>query len=251
MSGYNEFAYYYDKLTGNISYPQTAAYYDALIREHGGRVLQGGILLDLACGTGSLSEELCIIGYDVIGVDGSTDMLSVAMQKKAKSGSDIVYLCQDMRELDLYGTVDVTVCALDSINHLVNETDVQRAFNKVSLFTNPGGLFLFDVNTPYKHEHILGGNTFVYDCEDVYCVWQNAFRKSNLTVDISLDIFAKQDGCYHRYEECFTERAYTHEVLEAMLTAAGFELVCRYEGGTTNPPQDHSEKHLYVARKLG
>ena len=138
MNSYNDFALVYDTLTENVGYPRRAACYDRLITAHGGKK---GILLDLACGTGSMSFEFAKLGYDVIGIDGSEEMLSVAMDKKLDGGADsVIFLCQQMQELDLFGTIDVTVCALDSLNHLVNLKDLQETFRRVSLFTNPGGL---------------------------------------------------------------------------------------------------------------
>ena len=171
---YSYFAGVYDELTGNISYKERAAYFHAIIEKYR---TKGPILLDLACGTGSLSVELSRLGYDVIGVDNSPEMLSVAQQKRCESGEDILFLCQDMTALDLYGTIDATVCALDSINHVTDPKAVRKIFQNVSLFTIPGGLFIFDVNTPYKHRSVLGNNTFVYDCSDVYCVWRSEERR--------------------------------------------------------------------------
>ena len=139
MRGYGAFAWYYDELTENVSYQKRADYFLQLIEKFGS---SGPIVLDLACGTGSLSMELAQRGCDVIGVDASEDMLSVAQEKAMEHPEwDILYLCQSMTELDLFGTVDTTICALDSINHLTDPRQVQQTFQKVSLFTAPGGLF--------------------------------------------------------------------------------------------------------------
>lgn len=157
MTDYSRFAEYYDVLTKNICYKERAAYFNTLIERFGGK--SGGILLDLACGTGSLSEEFTKLGYDVIGVDNSQEMLSVALEKKLDSDLPIQYLHQNMTKLDMFGTIDITICALDSLNHLPNLDAVKATAERVSLFTNPGGLFIFDVNTPYKHEKVLANNT--------------------------------------------------------------------------------------------
>ena len=162
MSAYGCFADVYDTLTSNIDYKELAGYYDRIITSHGGK---RGILLDLACGTGSMSMQFSALGYDVIGVDLSTEMLSVAKEKPHKN---IEYLCQDMCELDMYGTIDVTVCVLDSINHLDSKEDILRCFKSVSLFCDPKGLFVFDINTVRKHRKVLADNTFVYNMISIF-----------------------------------------------------------------------------------
>ncbi len=243
--GYTAFAEFYDSLTENIDYKEIAEYYHRLNEKFGGTK---GILLDLACGTGSLSVIFSRMGYDVIGVDISEEMLSIAVSKEHEG---IEYLCQSMTELDMFGTIDGTVCSLDSINHLDGIEDVRKTFEKVSLFSNKGALFMFDVNTLYKHKEILGDNTFVYDMENVYCVWQNEYAGEGKT-DIYLDFFAedKDSGLYERYSDDFTETAYPTDIIEKMLIEAGFEVCACYEYLTENKPTDESEKLTFVARKL-
>lgn len=248
---YSAFARFYDQLTGNISYPQRAAYFDRLLRRHG--VGEGAILLDLACGTGSLSLELAALGYDVIGVDGSPAMLSEAMEKRWEAGrEDVLFLCQDMTELDLYGTIHAAVCALDSLNHITDPAALEEAIGRVSLFMEQGGVFAFDVNTPYKHETVLGNNTFVYDCDSVYCVWQNSYRPEDRTVEISLDFFEQEedeDGCYRRSSESFCERAYPLEELQGMLERCGMALEACYHEDSFDPPRADTQRWVCVARK--
>jgi len=249
MSGYHSFSYFYDKLTSNISYKERAEYFDRLVKMHNGNK---NLLLDLACGTGSLSEEFSRMGYDVIGVDASGEMLNEALDKKFDSGLNIQYLCQDMTKLDMFGTIDVTICALDSINHLKNADEIQATFNKVSLFCEPNGLFIFDVNMPYKHQYVLADNTFIYDMDDVFCVWQNSFdsESDNYRVDISLDIFGKnENGLYERYYDELSEIAFEREKIEKMLVSAGLSVEAVYDFDTVNPPMYNSEKLVFVARK--
>ncbi len=248
MSGYGNFAHYYDILTGNISYKDRAAYFDMLIKKHGGKK---NLLLDLACGTGSLSEEMCRLGYDVIAVDGSEEMLNEALDKKFDSGLNIQYLCQDMTKLDMFGTIDVTICALDSLNHLPDLDSIKQTINRVSLFCEPGGLFIFDVNTPYKHKNVLGNNTFIYDMEDVYCVWQNTYTEEDNRVEMWLDFFEKQEnGSYERYDESFSEIAFDDAVIEKIVADSGMEIVGKYDYDTTEPTKADSEKIVYVAHKI-
>lgn len=245
MASYNDFASVYDLMTRNIDYHKRASYFDSIIQQYSKK---RGILLDLACGTGSLSEEFASLGYDVIGVDSSEDMLNQAMEKKYHSKNNIIYLCQKMQELDLYGTVDVTVCALDSINHITDAKILQDSFERVSLFTNPGGLFLFDANTPYKHQKILADHSFIYDYDDVYLAWQN--ETSGDLTSIYIDIFTQNsDGTYMRSEESFQERAYYSEDLKRMLQIAGMKLLAIYDEDSFRPPTETSQRLIYVAQK--
>lgn len=247
MDSYNNFARVYDALTQNVDYAARAAYYDQMITRFGGNK---GILLDFACGTGSMSMEFARMGYDVIGVDGSEEMLSAAMDKKFESGlSTIIYLCQQMQRLDLYGTIDAAVCALDSLNHITNEADLREAIRRVSLFTNPGGLFLFDMNTIYKHEQVLANNVFFYDEPEATCIWQNTL-KSDHVVDIDLDLFIHETGNrYLRAGEHFSERAYSDSLLQSILAEAGFELLAVFDEDSEEKPRPDSERLVYIARK--
>ena len=247
MISYSKFAQFYDTLTKNISYIERAKYFDTIIEKFGGT---RGILLDLACGTGSLSEEFAKLGYDVIGVDNSEEMLNVALDKKFDSELPIQYLRQDMTKLDMFGTIDVTICALDSLNHLVNIEAIIKTIERVSLFAEPNGLFIFDVNTPYKHKNVLANNTFIYDTEDVYCIWQNSYYDKDNRVLINLDFFEKDKEVYYRSEESFSEVAYPKELLDEILTNAGFEVVAHYDFDTFNEPNETSEKIIFVARKV-
>lgn len=247
MTSYSKFAEYYDILTENIDYKKHAEYYNSLVSDFNG---QKGILLDLACGTGSLSEEMARLGYDVIGVDLSQEMLSMAMDKKYDSGLPIQYLFQDMCELDMYGTLDIVICALDSLNHLPDIKSLKRAVERVSLFSNPDGLFIFDLNTEYKHREILSDNVFIYDTEKVYCVWENSYNADDNSVDIDLTFFEKDSNGYQRYEESFSENAYPIEAIDEILIESGFEIVAHYDYLTKQQPTATSEKITFIARKV-
>ena len=252
MAGYGDFAYYYDMLTENVDYESRCEYICNLLAENG---VSKGILLDLACGTGTMSMLLSDKGYDVIGVDASEDMLSVAQEKKMESGKDIMFLCQRMEELDLFGTINAAVCTLDSINHITDEKTVQQVFSKVSLFMEDKGIFLFDVNTPYKHREVLGDNTFIYDMDDVYCVWQNSTDKKTLLTEVSLDIFEKdteeEEDVYYRYSEEFSEKGYELSQIEKWLTEYKFEVLGVYEELSKNKVGEKTQRAVFVARKHG
>lgn len=242
---YEVFADFYDKLTGNVEYSKRAQYILDILKKHNH---EAGLTLDLACGTGSLTLELKKAGVDIYGIDGSADMLSVALQKASEEGEQILYLRQKMQSIDLYGTIDTCLCTLDSINHLTDKKDVQKTFNRVSLFMNPQGLFVFDVNTVYKHKEVLSDNVFVFDTDEVYCVWQNTPLEDNM-VEISLDFFIPEENNYYRMTETFRERAYTVDELSQMLLDAGFEVEGIY-GDLTELPAEQTEQRLtFVARK--
>lgn len=243
---YGIFAEFYDELTLNVGYDRRAAYLAVLLAKFGHRA---GLTLDLACGTGSLTLELAKLGIDVYGADASEEMLSVAQEKALESNTDTLFLCQKMQELDLYGTIDTCVCSLDSINHLTDIDDVQKTFEKVSLFMNKGGLFVFDVNTVYKHKEILADNTFVYDTDNVYCVWQNSLKENNI-VDIDLTFFVPDGESYYRYDESFSERAYTRDELTELLNKAGFEVQAVYGDMGFNEPTENEQRIVFVAKKI-
>lgn len=249
MKGYSVFARYYDDLTANIDYKKRAEYFHTIIKKF--KTTKENILLDLACGTGSISEQMARLGYDVIGVDYSEEMLGIAIEKKFDSGLPIQYLCQDMRTIDMFGTVDVTICALDSINHLSSADDVKKVFQRVSLFAEPQGLFIFDVNTLYKHREILADNTFTYETDNVYCIWENTLNRNTDEVKITLEFFELEaNGLYSRSSESFSEKAYSTELLDEMLCDCGFEILAKYGDDSFAPPEDTTKRIVYVARKI-
>ena len=250
---YGVFAQYYDALTQNVRYAERAAALDRLIRKWA-QPMPDNILLDLACGTGSLSEAFARLGWDVIGIDGSEEMLSEALDKKYDSGLPVQYLKQDMRKLDLFGCISVTVCALDSLNHLQTAEDVRQTFARINLFSNAGALFLFDVNTEYKHRHVLGDQCFVYELPDAFCVWQNHLQETapDYPVTIRLDFFEQLEGRkYLRSAEEFTERVWQPEQIRALLSETGFTLLETLDGDTFTAPKDDTQRLLYLARAAG
>ena len=248
MSEYNAFAEVYDRLTDNIRYTERAEFIRTLLTRYG--VADGAIVLDLACGTGSLTVELAKSGYDMIGVDNSPMMLSQAQEKMYDNELSMLFLCQSMTELDLYGTIDAAVCTLDSLNHLETPEQIRQAIANVGLFMNHGGIFIFDVNTIYKHREILRNNTFVYDCDDVYCVWQNQLNDDN-SVEISLDIFEYEDGAYFRESESFREIACPIDDYKQWLSEAEFEILDIYDEMTFNKLCDTTQRAVFVARYNG
>lgn len=243
---YGVFAEFYDRLTGNVHYEKRADYLLSICEKFNHNT---GITLDLACGTGTLTLELKRRGVDVYGIDASVEMLSEASMKAFEEELDVLFLCQKMQSIDLYGTIDTCFCTLDSINHLVKTEDVKKTFERVSLFMSKGGLFVFDVNTLYKHQKVLKDNVFVFDTDDVYCVWQNT-PVDEYTEEISLDFFIPDSkGGYIRERECFRERAYETKELVEMLEKAGFAVEAVFGDMIFETPESDEQRLYFVARK--
>lgn len=247
MESYSEFAAVYDALMQDADYKGRTAYLLKLFKKFGGVPT---LLLDVACGTGGFSNLFAQKGIEVIGIDLSEEMLAVARENSAEMGTDVLFLCQKAEELDLYGTVDGAICCLDSINHITDKRVLKQAFKKISLFLEQDKLFIFDVNTEYKHEYILGNNTFVMDEDDIYCVWQNSFDSKRKITDICLDFFIKDDDGYVRRGEEFSERAYSVEELSEMLAGAGFKVEAVFDDMTEKPLRENSERAIFVCRKF-
>ncbi len=245
---YRDFAVVYDKLMGDADYTERTKYVLSLFDEYDRKPT---LLLDLCCGTGNFSTKLSENGISVIGVDISEEMLSVAREKAINKGEDILYLCQDATELDLYGTVDGAVCLMDSLNHITDYEDFCKAVEKVSLFLEKDRLFIFDVNTLYKAKEILGNNTFVSEEEGVFLTWQNEFHKETNQNNIYLDFFVeKENGDYERYSENITERVYSGKEMENALKSAGLEVLAVLDDMKKTSPDKESQRMFYVTRKL-
>ncbi len=244
MAGYGEFAEVYDILTENVPYSSIAHYYDGIIKSLG---VNGGLLVDVGCGTGSLTIRLANLGYDVIGADASADMLTQAAAKNPT----IRWICQNMTELSLYGKADIIVSTLDSVNHLSSADEMELCFERFAKNLKRGGLLLFDVNTVYKHREILADNTFIYDLPGIYCAWNNTYSPKDNGVDIELDLFFEEhDGRYSRGYESFREIALERDVMSALLKKTGFEIEREFDYLTENTPAPKSEKLMYAARLL-
>lgn len=245
---YSNFAAFYDKLQSDVDYAARANVLLNLFKKYDRLPT---LLLDMACGTGGFSEQFLKEGIDVIGVDPSYEMLSVAMDKLSGGNNPPLLLCQKAAELDLYGTVDGAVCCLDSINHITDEKELLKSLKRISLFLEKGRLFIFDVNTLYKHKEVLSGNTFEANAQDINCVWNNSECDENGVVEISLEFYKKTDnGNEYICSEQFSERAYSNETLSKMLKKAGLEVLARLGENGENEPQKTEQRIIYVTRKI-
>lgn len=248
MSSYNIFSHFYDKLTNNVDYKKRASYIIEIFEKFDKKPT---LLLDFACGTGNFSTRFANMGIDVIGVDRSEGMLSVAQEKNYSLKNPVFYLNQSGEELDLFGTVDGAVCCLDSLNHITDYENFKKCISRISLFLEPQRLFVFDVNTLYKHREVLANNSFKIKRRGLECLWTNRLLEDNVTVEIGLD-FTYKTGLFSKKEmadETFLERAYSHEEIELALTLAGFKIEAVYGENTMLPPTEKSERNFYVARK--
>ena len=244
---YDILAPFYDAINGEVDYKRWADFIEKIIEKE--LKFSPELVLDLGCGTGKMTRELSSRGYDMTGVDYSPEMLGVARREAEREGLDILWLCQDMCELDLYGTVDVAVSCLDCINHLTKKSELSRALARVHNFLSPGGLFIFDINGRAKFENIYADKTYVMDEDGAYCVWQNFYDKKRKICDFYITLFKEScDGKYERFDEQQRERMYTVKEIETELKRGGFEPIGAYSDFDFSQGEDASERIYFVAR---
>ena len=252
--GYFALAEVYDLFNADLDYSSWANFIESAFDRFLPRRPQ--ILLDLACGTGRMTKILSERGYDMIGVDGSAEMLAKAAENCAYDPR-ILYLLQDMRSFELYGTVGAVISCLDSINYLTRDDDLAACFSLVRNYLDPDGLFLFDVNTPYKFETIYGDESYLYEgtlqkgdaATPVFCAWQNHYEKKSRLCSFDLSIFyGEADGRYRREDETQEERCYTREEIEKALQKAGFEVLGVFGGFDFSAPAPDAERWFFAAR---
>lgn len=247
MEAYSGFAEVYDLFMDNIPYGEWTDYVKNLLREEG---ITDGILLDLGCGTGSVTELLAKDGFDMIGIDNSEEMLEIALEKREKSGLDILYLLQDMREFELYGTVRGVVSICDSMNYILEDEDLLEVFRLVHNYLDNEGIFIFDMNTRYKYEKILADNTFAEDREESSFIWENFYDEEEEINQYDLSLFIREeDGRYRKYEETHWQRAYDQECVEALIRESGLELLHVYDAFTKKKPAADAQRIYYVCRR--
>ena len=253
MEAYSEFAQVYDLFMDNIPYEEWCDYLVTLLKKYG---VDDGLVLELGCGTGNMTEALKRRGYDMIGVDNSEEMLSVALEKNMEvtdeSLAPALYLCQDMREFELYGTVRAIVSVCDSMNYILEPEDLLQVFRLVNNYLDPKGVFIFDLNTRYKYENILGEQT-IGEIRDDHCfIWDNYYDEDSRLNEYVLNLFIQcDDGRYDRHEEIHYQKAYDLGEIRALIERAGLRWEGAYDAFTMDPVREDSERIYIIAREQG
>ena len=271
MEAYTDFASVYDIFMDDTPYEEWASYIMDLLEEYGvakgdlqeaesarqkALAVERNVVVDLGCGTGTLTELLADRGCDMIGIDASQEMLNIALEKRERSGKEILYLCQDMRELELYGTAGAVISVCDSLNYLLEEEEMLRVFRLVNNYLYPGGVFLFDFNTVYKYETVIGDSVIAENREDCSFIWENYYDAEGQINEYDLTIFARtdnQDGedIFRRFTETHYQRGYTLEVMRGMVEKAGMEFVRAEDADTRGEVREESERIYVIARECG
>lgn len=248
MEAYTSFAQVYDLFMDNVPYEEWCEYIKSLLKEY---KIENGLVLDLGCGTGKLTRLLEDAGYDMIGIDYSGEMLEIAREHQ-EEGSNILYLLQDMREFELYGTVRAVVSVCDSMNYITEEEDLLQVFRLVNNYLDPKGLFIFDLNTVYKYKELLGETTISENREEGSFIWDNYYEEEEQINEYDLTLFIKEkDNLYRKYEETHFQKAYTLEKAKELLEKAGMEFVAAYDAFTRDAVKEDSERIYVIAKENG
>ena len=253
MEAYTSFASVYDTFMDNVPYGEWGTYIHSLLCRYG---VKDGLVLDLGCGTGTMTEILAGYGYDMIGVDNSGDMLELAMEKRLASGHDILYLLQDMREFELYGTVRAVVSVCDSVNYITEPEELAEVFRLVNNYLDPGGLFLFDFNTEYKYREVMGDCTIAEDRGDCSFIWDNCYYEEEKINEYDLTLFIREGSddngaLYRKYRETHFQRGYILEEIRELLSSAGLVFQAAYDMDTGEAAWEKSERICVIARECG
>lgn len=288
MEAYTEFASVYDTFMDDTPYEEWAEYIIGLLKQYGvsdvdasitdeeesvlseeeqvrkkALAAERGVVVDLGCGTGTLTELLADAGYDMIGIDNSQEMLNIALDRKEKSGREILYLLQDMREFELYGTVGAIISVCDSLNYLLEEEEIRETFRLVNNYLYPGGVFIFDFNTVYKYETVIGDATIAENREDCSFIWENYYDPEGQLNEYDLTVFQRipdsgiedaggfDGGIFRRFTETHYQRGYTLEQMRSLVEKAGMQFVIAIDADTHEEVRAESERIYIVARECG
>lgn len=238
----------YDKVNGDIDYKKWADFIEKSVSQH--MNIKPELVLDLGCGTGRMTMELALRGYDMTGVDYSPEMLARAEDNAKEAGlsGQILWLCQDITEFELYGTVDFAVCCLDTVNHLTSPRALRDMLKLVHNYVIPDGIFIFDINCQGKFENTYADKSYVFEEGDDLLLWQNCYDKKTQLCDFYITLFRKSGNVYERFDELQTERMYTLRSIKQRLKECGFELLCAYSDFDGTPADDSKERAYIVAR---
>ena len=246
MGSYENFARVYDELMDNVPYEEWAQFILNLLQD---RKITEGLVLELGCGTGKLMSLLGKAGFDMIGVDNSVEMLQIAREKTSQ---DFLYLLQDMREFELYGTVKAVISVCDSVNYITKKEELRKVFQLVNNYLDPEGLFIFDFNTEYKYRELIGETVIAEDREDVSFIWFNEYDEESHLNDIDLKVFVQEEGdIYRKFQEEHIQRGYTLDEIKQLLEDSGLIFLEAYEEYTTQAPQPDSGRIVVVAQEHG
>lgn len=248
MEAYTDFALVYDTLMDNAPYAEWCERVVAILKSNG---IKNDLVLDLGCGTGTLTELLAKKGYDMIGVDLSYEMLARAIEKREQSGLPILYLQQDMREFELYGTVKAVVSVCDSLNYLLEDEDVIETFRLVNNYLDPEGLFIFDFNTVYKYRDVIGDTTIAENREECSFIWENYYHEEECINEYEVTFFIKEGEYFRRFEETHYQRGYTVAEMQDFLEQAGLVLVSVCDSDTQGEVTEESERICMIAKEHG
>lgn len=249
MGTYQSFARVYDMFMDDVPYSEWCEYLTGLLKEY---EVSDGLVLELGCGTGNITELLAKEGYDMIGIDSSADMLEAALEKKEGSNSDILYLQQDMREFELYGTVKAVVSICDSINYILEEEELKKVFSLVNNYLDPGGIFIFDMNTTFKYREVMADYTIAENRDNGSFIWENFYHEEERINEYALTLFIpeSEEGLYRKYEETHYQRAYELETVKKLLLDAGLAFVTSYHAFSKDAPHTDSERVYIIAREV-
>lgn len=249
MEAYSDFATVYDTFMDETPYEEWCEFTVSLLQKEG---IKDGLLLDMGCGTGTFTQLLEQAGYDMIAIDNSMDMLQIAMEKQRKRKKDsILYLLQDMREFELYGTVRAVVSVCDSINYLTEFEDIVTTFKLVNNYLDPKGIFLFDFNTVYKYKEVIGDTVIAENREECSFIWENYYDEEEQINEYDLTIFAKEGELFRKFTETHFQKGYTMEQIKQAIKQAGMEFIAAFDGDTHKEVHEKSERIYVMAREKG
>ena len=263
MNAYTEFSKWYDEFMEDVPYDEWFEFVKKTLYEN---KITDGIVCELGAGTGNFTMKLAEVGFDMIGIDNSNEMLNVAINKKDTHKalennpfdkvSDIMYLCQDMREFELYGTVRAVISLCDSINYITDKDDLVTIMRLVNNYLDPGGLFIFDFNTLHYYRDVVADNTIAEDRDDISFIWDNYFDEDTNINELALSLFVKDkesesDDIYKKYSELHLQKAYTLDEIKEAIAASGLEFITAFNAFTSNAPDEDSERIYIIAREKG